>query len=103
MVVGGFGLFRLLVCTIGLTKNISRNDRVCFWHFVSGIAAKPWDRFNINWVPTLNLDHKKQGKNVQAVGNREVRTSQRRKCVEERLEGEVRKSQESKMNPEKPS
>ena len=78
------------ISRIGLTENIIRNDRVCFRHFVSGIAAKPWDRFNIDWVPTLNLGHTKQGKNVEAVGNRAERTRQRRKRVEECLEEEVR-------------
>ena len=78
------------ISRIGLSDNIIRNDRVCFRHFVSGIAAKPWDRFNIDWVPSLNLGHKKQGQDLEAVGNRAERTRQRRKRVEESIQMEVR-------------
>ena len=36
-----------------LTDFILENVRVCSKHFVSGQAAKDWDRFNVDWVPTL--------------------------------------------------
>ena len=42
-----------------ITETILKNDRVCSKHFVSGTPAKPWDRYNIDWVPTLNLGHNK--------------------------------------------
>ena len=42
-----------------LTEEILENDRVCEKHFVSGRAAKSWDKYNIDWVPTLLLGHKK--------------------------------------------
>ena len=42
-----------------LTEEILENDRVCEKHFVSGRAAKSWDKFNIDWVPTLLLGHNK--------------------------------------------
>ncbi|KXJ26094.1 hypothetical protein AC249_AIPGENE6476 [Exaiptasia diaphana] len=42
----------------GLTEQILKNDRVCSRHFVSGRAAKSWDRFN--WVRMLNLGHSKR-------------------------------------------
>ena len=42
-----------------LTEKIVANDRVCSRHFVSGRAAKSWDKYNVDWVPTLNLGHKK--------------------------------------------
>ena len=38
-----------------LTDDILERDRVCSQHFVSGEAAKGWDRFNVDWVPTLHL------------------------------------------------
>ena len=78
------------ISRVGLTDNIIQNDRVCFRHFVSGIAAKPWDQFNIDWIPTLNLGHNKKGENVEAVGDRAERTRQRRKRLEESMEEEVR-------------
>lgn len=42
-----------------LTEKILANDCVCSRHFVSGRAAKCWDKYNVDWVPTLNLGHKK--------------------------------------------
>ena len=42
-----------------LTEEILENDRVCEKHFVSGRAAKSWDKYNVDWVPTLLLGHKK--------------------------------------------
>eukprot|EP00795_Rhopilema_esculentum_P002436 gene2436-18090_t len=43
-----------------LTDKKLANDRVCGHHFVSGAAAKDWDKHNVDWVPTLNLGHSKQ-------------------------------------------
>ena len=45
-----------------LTKQILKNDRVCSRHFVSGQPAKDYDKFNVDWVPTLNLGHSKRKK-----------------------------------------
>ena len=33
---------------------------MCGKHFISGKAAKSWDKFNVDWVPTLNLGHNKE-------------------------------------------
>ena len=38
-----------------LTELKLKNERVCSPHFVSGKPAQLWDKFNIDWVPTLNL------------------------------------------------
>lgn len=43
-----------------ITDDILENDRVCGKHFVSGSTAKGWDKFNVDWVPTLFLGHKKK-------------------------------------------
>ena len=43
-----------------LTDDILENDRVCERHSVSGKAAKSWDRFNVDLVPTLCLGHSKK-------------------------------------------
>ena len=40
-----------------LTNSILENDRACSKHFVSGEPAKDWDRFNVDWFPTLCLGH----------------------------------------------
>ena len=42
-----------------LTDTIFENDRVCEKHSVSGKTAKPWDKFDAEWVPALNLVHNK--------------------------------------------
>ena len=42
-----------------ITEKKMENDRVCSSHFVSGKPASNWDKFNIDWVPTLNLGHNK--------------------------------------------
>lgn len=61
-----------------LTETILENDRVCFKHFVSGRAAKSWDKFNIDWVPTLELGHeKKQRTNLETAEKRSARARNR--------------------------
>ena len=42
-----------------MTDAILESNRVCGKHFVHGIAAKPWDRCNVDWIPTLNLGDNK--------------------------------------------
>ena len=42
-----------------LTEKILQNNRVCGEHFHSGKAAPSWDRFNVDWVPSLNMGHQK--------------------------------------------
>ena len=37
-----------------ITEKKMENDRVCSSHFVSGKPASNWDKFDIDWVPTLN-------------------------------------------------
>ena len=45
-----------------LTEQILKNDRVCSCHFVSRKPAKDFDRFNVDWVPTLNLNQREKRK-----------------------------------------
>ena len=42
-----------------ITKKKIENDRVCSSHFESGKPACNWDKFDVGWVPTLNLGHNK--------------------------------------------
>ena len=63
-----------------LTDDILENDRVCGRHFVSGNAAKSWDRFNVDWVPTLCLGHSKKEvgpKNLEKATERSQRARDR--------------------------
>ena len=72
-----------------LTDEILNNDRVCAKHFVSGKAAKSWDKYNVDWVPTLNLGHAKKstGNNLEKAAERGQRANEReqkRKAQRER-------------------
>ena len=42
-----------------LTDSILEHGRVCGKHFISGQAAKLWERYDPDWVPTQSLGHKK--------------------------------------------
>ena len=42
-----------------LAGDILENDRVVGRNLFSGKTAKNWDRFNVEWVPTLCLGHSK--------------------------------------------
>ena len=49
------------ISRVGLTEGILRNDRVCSRHFVSGRPAANWDKYNVDWVPSIHLGHDKKG------------------------------------------
>ena len=74
-----------------LTDSILENDRVCSKHFVSGEPAKDWDRFNVDWFPTLCLGHSKQQvKDPEAAEVQSRRAAERRKRRSELLENEIK-------------
>ena len=73
-----------------LTYFILDNGRGCSEHFVSGKAAEDWDRFNVEWVPTLCLAHsKKQSKDPEEAAQRAQRATERRKRRAEAVEKEL--------------
>ena len=47
-----------------LTDDKLEHERVCYRHFVSGQAAKQWEQFDVDWVPTLHLGHTKRPQRV---------------------------------------
>ena len=73
-----------------LTDEILYNDRVCGRHFVSGQAAKAWDRYNVDWVPTLNLGHDKKidKTNLKQASQRGQRASEKERKRKEQQERE---------------
>ena len=40
------------------SKDVLKSKRVCRKHFVSGKPAPYWDKHNMDWVPTVQLDKK---------------------------------------------
>ncbi|CAH1254293.1 Hypp1336 [Branchiostoma lanceolatum] len=76
-----------------LTEEKLQNERVCGKHFVSGQPSKEWERFNVDWAPTVNLGHSKKGDAVTGAGRAEraERTTRRRKLREDHLQAEVTK------------
>ena len=88
-----------------LTEQNLANDRVCARHFVSGKAAKSWDRYNVDWVPTLNLGHKKsvEGKNLEQASQRgkranEIERKRKEQHERERVLAEEIKAKKLKLN-----
>ena len=70
------------ISRVGLTEGILRNDRVCSRHFVSGRPAANWDKYNVDWVPSLHLGHDKKGKTdleLQAARSDRVKTRRKRR------------------------
>ena len=82
-----------------LTDKILNSDKVCDQHFHSVTAAPLWDRFNVDWVPTLNLGHDKTATQSQAQSRetRAERSKERRKRQAEQQEQE-RLLKQQKLN-----
>ena len=84
------------ISRVDLTENILANDRVCGRHFVSGRAAKSWDKYNVDWLPTLNLGHKKnvEKRNMEQVSQRGQRANDKEKKRKEYEERERKLAEE---------
>ncbi|XP_031558421.1 uncharacterized protein LOC116294877 [Actinia tenebrosa] len=75
------------ISRVGLSEEIINSGRICSRHFVSGKPAANWDKFNVDWVPTLNLGHNKtvvSEKNSDLQAARSERAKVRRKRQQER-------------------
>ena len=60
-----------------------------------GKPVASWDRFNVDWVPTLNVTKKKHSKkSVEAAADQNERAKTRRKNVMERQESKAAKKRE---------
>ena len=70
-----------------LTERILEYDRVCGEHFQSGKAAPLWDKWNVDWVPSLKLGHEKlkvSEASVQQSQEKARRATERRKRMVEK-------------------
>lgn len=67
-----------------LTESHKKHGRVCGKHFVSGKAAKRWDKFNVDWVPSLCLGHEKKlsGKKLEEKLQSSAKRDERRRLRE---------------------
>ncbi|XP_020911922.1 uncharacterized protein LOC110249682 [Exaiptasia diaphana] len=80
-----------------LTEAILRNDRVCSRHFVSGRPAASWHKFNIDWVPTLNLGHSKKAASDEDRQRRDIERAERAKVRRKRQHEEELKVTAAKL------
>ena len=73
-------------------KDILKSERVCGRHFVSGKPALLWDRYNVDWKPTLNLGKKDYSKepDLQAAVARADRAKDRDQARQSLLEQQQR-------------
>eukprot|EP00794_Sanderia_malayensis_P002917 gene2917-3369_t len=86
-----------------LTEQILENDRVCGEHFESGVAAKPWDRYSRDWVPSLHLGHaklKNQTEKCERNLERKERVIQRRKRKAKHEQQEASRAKDLKLEEE---
>ena len=74
----------------GLTENLIQSGRVCSRHFVQGKPAASWDKWNVDWVPTLNLGHSKK----VACSNDELQMARGERAKERRKRQQERESME---------
>ena len=78
-----------------MTEQILKNDHVCSRHFVSGQPAKDFDKFNVDWVPTLNMGHskrKQKDSSVKADQDRAERAKARQKKKLNETKAEIDKN-----------
>ena len=47
------------ICYPPYPDHYLNNERVCEQHFVSKCPTPSCDRFNVDWIPTVNLGHDK--------------------------------------------
>ena len=73
-------------------KDILKSERVCGRHFVSGKPSQPWDKHNVDWIPSLNLGKKRyREESSKAATERAERAKARRKSALEQQELEAAK------------
>ena len=74
--------------------------RVCDQQFHSGTAARLWDRYNIDWVPTLNLGLGKSATQREKKAAREARAERfkERRKRQVKLQEQERLLKEQKLN-----
>ena len=83
-----------------LTESKLENDRVCGIHFHSGKAASLWDKFNLDWVPSLHLGHSKLKSSDQQEKQQERAQRIRERCKLEREREEQDQAVKEKMTRE---
>ena len=88
-----------------LTDAILEHGRVCAKHFFSGVAAKLWNKFDPDWVPTQNLGYnnfdpiEKLEAGLAAAAKRDERTRERelKRAERERQHNEEVKAEKERQ------
>ena len=84
-----------------ITDKKMENNRVCGEHFNSGKAAPLWDKFNVDWVPSLNMGHQKSNitkASLQRSQDKAKRVAERRKRMPENAEELMVKEKLQRVN-----
>ena len=79
-----------------LTDDKLEHERVCSRHFVSGQAARQWDQFDVDWVPTLHLGHTKRPQRIdpQLNADRAERRKRRQAIIDRKISEKMKKLNE---------
>ncbi|CAH3135034.1 unnamed protein product, partial [Porites lobata] len=79
-----------------LTDDKLEHERVCSRHFVSGQAAKQWDQFDVDWIPTLHLGHTKRPQRIdpQLNADRAERRKRRQEIIDREISEKMKKLNE---------
>ena len=85
------------------SKDILKSERVCGRHFVSGKPALLWERYNVDWKPTLNLGKKDYSKesDLQAAAARADRAKDRDQARQSLLEQQQREHEAARKRAAK--
>ena len=83
-----------------MTESKLENDRVCGIHFHSGKAPSLWDKFNLDWVPSLHLGHSKLKNSDQQEKQQERAQSIRERRKLERAREDQDQAVKEKMSRE---
>eukprot|EP00795_Rhopilema_esculentum_P009843 gene9843-18421_t len=73
-----------------LSENLIKSGRVCSRHFVQGKPAASWDKWNVDWVPTVELGHsKKVASNTNDPELQVARSERAKECRKRQHEREL--------------
>lgn len=76
----------MAISRVDLTEKILKNDRICSRHFRSGKPADLLEDNNPDWLPSMNLGHRKKLKAASAANEARRRRLERAQARQSRQE-----------------